>query len=111
MAIYANNEDGHLACWDLPTDKLSDSRLTVPGGLPFTPTPIGPEGKVDTIAVRNLHVAGFASIPAPTTLGLVCVAFATVSRRSRRTIPAFQVRKISNRILRFSAFPEASWMH
>ncbi len=111
MAIYANNEDSHhLKCWDLTSDKLSDSRLTVPGGLPIAPTPIGPEDKVYAIAAGALPGAGFIAIPAPTTWGLVRVALAKFSRRASRTIPAFQDRKILNRILRFSAFPQASWM-
>ncbi|MBI1334764.1 MAG: hypothetical protein GC165_18000 [Armatimonadetes bacterium] len=60
-SILVSSEDGVLYRWDLHTNTLSQSiRLTDGIGEAYTPTAIGPDGRVYAIANATLYAVGLA---------------------------------------------------
>ena len=58
-SVLINSEDGNLYRWDLPTNRLSDS-LSMNAGVfqSYTPTAIGPDGRIYAINNAYLHCVG-----------------------------------------------------
>jgi len=60
-SVLANSEDGRLYRWDLATNTLSEAVTLTPGvGEAYTPTVIGPDGKVYAINNATLFAVGAA---------------------------------------------------
>jgi len=58
-SVFAGSEDGNLYRWDLTTNELTQSIVLTPGlGEAYTPTVIGPDGKVYAIANATLFSVG-----------------------------------------------------
>jgi PhoPQ-activated pathogenicity-related protein len=58
-SIYANAEDGDVYCWNLATDTLSQAVTLTPGlGEAYTPTWMGPDGRVYAINNAILFSVG-----------------------------------------------------
>ena len=83
-AIYANNEDGHLYRWDLLTDTLSDLQIGSPGGQPYTPTIIAPDGKIYAVTGGVLYAIGETAVPEPGCLGWLAAGAMVLLRRGQR---------------------------
>jgi len=58
-SVLMNSEDGVMYRWDLPSNTLSE-RITMNAGLAqsYTPTVIGPDGRIYAINNANLHSIG-----------------------------------------------------
>jgi hypothetical protein len=72
-SVFAPSEDGHLYCWNLLSNSLSESiSLTLGYGEPYVPTVVGPDGAVYTIngsklfaldSLTNLSIYAYSSAP------------------------------------------------
>ena len=57
-SVIANAEDGHTYRWDLKNNKLTDVSLNAPTFEAYTPTEIGPDGKIYVINDAMLYALG-----------------------------------------------------
>ena len=58
-SIFVPSEDGHIYCWNLITNSLSQVVALTPGvGEPYVPTVIGPDGTVYTLNGGSLFALG-----------------------------------------------------
>jgi hypothetical protein len=72
-SVFAPSEDGHLYCWNLLSNSLSEAiSLTSGYGEPYVPTVVGPDGAVYTIngsklfaldSLTNLSIYAYSSAP------------------------------------------------
>ncbi len=89
-SVIANSEDGKLYRWNLGSNTFTQSIVLTAGiGEAYTPTLIGPDGKVYAINNATLFAVGFQgapqSTPEPGTLALVIggLAAAAITRRKQ----------------------------
>jgi hypothetical protein len=68
-SVFANSEDGKLYRWDLTTDTFTQVVTLTPGvGEAYTPTWMGPDGKVNAINNATLFAVGASIRTAPAAL-------------------------------------------
>ncbi len=59
QSVLINNEDGQLYRWHLPSNSFTESIVLNPGRLQsYTPTAIGPDGRVYAVNNATLHSIG-----------------------------------------------------